>query len=58
MTLDAQIRVECAMTTPPKPLGFGVVKNGKVVAVLSLEQLEAAISEYRELAAVFDARRR
>lgn len=44
--IDGEIRVECQPTNPPKPTGFGVLVNGKLVATLTLEQMQNALAEY------------
>jgi hypothetical protein len=42
MIPSAKLRIECAMINPPKPLGCGVIVDGKVIATLTLEELEGA----------------
>jgi hypothetical protein len=49
MSFDAELHVECYMTNPPKPLGFGIIVEGKVVATLTLEQVREALHRYEEL---------
>jgi hypothetical protein len=48
---DSTIHPECYMTNPPSPTAFVVVQNKSVVAVLSLNQVETAVDEYRRLKA-------
>lgn len=45
---SAQLRMMCAMTNPPKPLGFDVVVDGKTVAVLELAEFARAAASFSE----------
>lgn len=47
--LDAELRVECLQSNPPKPDGFGVFCRGRVVAVLTEAQVREALRHHDEL---------
>lgn len=49
----ATLRIECAAINPPKPLGVGVFADGKMIAVVELNELKCASSE---LEAIISAR--
>lgn len=51
MSLEAQIAVESYMTNPPIPGQFGIVRDGKVIAVLSHEQVVAALKRWEQMSA-------
>lgn len=56
--LDGTICVECWATNPPRPDGFVVSVEGKTVAVLTLEKVQAALRRYGELERVAFPRRK
>ena len=57
MSLDAEIRIEYAMTNPKKPICFGVFVKGKHVGVLKLEDVVHAVDQFREDQGIYDAAR-
>ena len=48
----ATLRLESQMTSPPKPIGFGVFDGDKMIAVLTLEELWRAAAELLRAQAV------
>lgn len=51
MIPKAKLAIECAMINPPKPIGCGVMIDGKLAAVVSLEELKRAAARLEELQA-------
>jgi hypothetical protein len=50
MTLPtASLRIHCAMTNPPKPLGIDIIVKGRPVAVATLDDLRRAMIELEGL---------
>lgn len=47
----ASLRIECASVNPPKPIGIGVFSDGKMIAVLELDELKRVASQLEELIA-------
>ncbi len=43
---DYRIRVEMHPIIPPKPIGFGVFDDAKLVAFLTEEQVRKALAEF------------
>jgi hypothetical protein len=50
------LRVEMEPMNPPKPVGIGVFKDGKLLAHLTIDELRRAVSEYEEMLATYKAR--
>lgn len=44
--LPAELRVECNMTNPPKPVLLAVLQDGRVTALLTYEQVKAAMERF------------
>lgn len=40
---DAELRLEFHPTNPPQPMGFAVIQEGRVTAILTREQLVKAL---------------
>lgn len=49
--LEAELCVECQMTNPPRPVQFGVRVGGKIVALLSREEVGRDYNEFLALEA-------
>ena len=41
-----QLRLECAMVNPPKPLGFGVFNGDKMVGVMTIDELRRGLDQW------------
>lgn len=50
--MDAEIRVEYHPTTIPRPVGFCVFRKGKLVGVLTRDQVEKALTEFKNASEV------
>lgn len=55
--MDAEIRIEYQMTNPPRPISFGVVRNGNLIAVLKPWEVEDAVNKFREALGVYESER-
>lgn len=55
MVPTAKLKIECQMINPPKPAGCNVLVEGKLVAVVTLDDLRAVIADLERLD---DGRRR
>lgn len=56
MMLDAYLGVECQMTNPPRPVGFGVfLKEApyprRAIAILTVEEVRRALARFDDLIA-------
>lgn len=49
MTPIAKLAIETAPVNPPRPLGCGVFVDGKLVAVVELDELKMAAKRLQEL---------
>jgi hypothetical protein len=49
LTPVAKLAIETAQINPPKPLGCGVFVDGKLVAVVELDELKRAAKRLQEL---------
>lgn len=45
------------MTNPPKPTGFGIMANGEMIGVISLEDVRQACAQYKSAQVSYDAHR-
>lgn len=51
MIQEAQLHVEYFAVNPKKPASIGVFVDGKIVAVVALEEFERVIKVYQEMKA-------
>lgn len=47
--LPAELRVECNMTNPLQPILLAVLQGGRVTALLTYEQVKAAMERFDDL---------
>jgi hypothetical protein len=45
----AKLHIECATINPPKPLGVGIMADGKIIATCSLDELRNAVTRLHDL---------
>ena len=57
-SLSAELRVECRPTNPPQPISIAVVQGDRVTAVLTYDQLKAAMERFDDLRNTADTLRR
>jgi len=48
---EATLGIDCWMTNPPRPLQCGVIVDGKIIALISLDELHLAAKRLDELEA-------
>lgn len=51
MNLNAEIAIEYQPMNPPKPTGFGVIRDRHVIAVLTYEQVRIAMDKFATMQA-------
>jgi hypothetical protein len=49
---QAMLRIECAMSNPPRPISCAVMIDGKLSAIVALDELRRAAARLDELEGV------
>ena len=45
----SELKIEMQPMNPPRPVGFGVFKDGKLLAFLTLEEVKKGLLEYEAM---------
>ena len=55
--MTASLHIEVHPTSPPMPIGIGVLVGGKIVASISLDEFREAVKRLEKLEEKYNARR-